>query len=438
MIFYLLNSLVFANPFTSAAQIEMERAIKELSLPDQPKPHWIGMELSEGRYHFSTAKNGALFSYYEGDVQAARIEVRVGTAQFDNGNFDASGSRGIILKQVPTKDNELALRQELWLGVDAAYKSAVEAYSEKKAAFDGREYPLETELLPTQVQKTEFYAPTLSVDWTADFAIQLSSAFKEFDFLEENQVLVYTEDAADHYLNTEGIFTSQPQTEVLIRVEASARASDGSLNRTVRSWVLPNREALASVDEYQLELKEMAIWLKGLEDAPVEEDYLGPVLFEHQPAVELFRQLLLPQLSATPPLAEMPDFDGELPVVIPTSRVGRRLLPDGWSVVDDIPAHPDLNGAYQFDDQGIPPERVDLIENGVVTDLLMSRIPRKGFTESTGHARALGRDPLFAFPGVIEVNPKRHVSQKRMQKIEKEKRKKDKRKREERKKNERK
>ena len=51
---YLLSSLAFANPFTSAAQIEMNRAMTDLSLPDQPTPHWIGMELSEGRYHFST------------------------------------------------------------------------------------------------------------------------------------------------------------------------------------------------------------------------------------------------------------------------------------------------------------------------------------------------------------------------------------------------
>lgn len=413
---YFLCSITFANPLTTAAQIEMERALNEISLPNQPKPYWIGMELSEGRYHLSTAKNGALFSFYEGDVQAARIEVRVGTPEFDNGNFNASGARGVILKQVPTEDDEQALRQEFWLGLDSAYKSAVEAYSEKKAAFDGRDYSLDLELLPAQVQQVEFYQPVFAEDWTADFATKLSTAFKEFDFLEENHVFVYTEEAAEHYINTEGFFTSQPQSEVLIRVEASARSQDGSLNRTVRSWVLPNKDALGSVEQYQSELKDMASWLKNVESAPIEEDYLGPVLFETEASVELFRQLLQPQLSATPPAAEMPDFDGELPVVIPASRIGRRLLPEGWSVVDDVQAHPSLIGAYRFDDQGIPPKRVSLIEDGVVQDLLMSRIPRKGFTASTGHGRALGRDPLVAFPGIIKVTPKRHVSTKRIQK----------------------
>ena len=413
---YFLLCLAQANPFASAAQLEMERALNELTLPDQPKPYWIGMELSEGRYHLSTAKNGALFSHYEGDVQAARIEVRVGEAEFDNGNFNASGARGVILRQLPTEDNELALRQEFWLGLDRAYKSAVEAYSEKKAAFDGREYNVERELLPATVQETAFYTPILNEDWTADFATQLSTTFSDFAFLEDNSVLVYTEAAADHYLNTEGFFTSQPQTRVMIRVEASARSKDGALNRTVRSWVLPSRDTLASIEEYQSELRSMALWLKKLEDAPIEEDYLGPVVFETQASVELFRQLLQPQLSATPPLAEMPDFDGEIPAVIPTSRIGRRLLPDGWSVVDDIPGNQGQIGAYQFDDQGVSPQKVVLIENGVVQDLLMSRIPRKGFASSTGHGRALGRDPLFAFPGVVEVIPRRRTSSKRMRK----------------------
>ena len=411
---FLLCSLAQANPLLTAAQIEMSRALNELSLPDQPKPYWIGMELSEGRYHYATAKNGALFSYAEGDVQSVRCEVRVGSIEFDNGNFNASGAQGIISRSMPTEDHELALRQELWLGLDQAYKSAVEAYSEKEAAFEGRDYSKKMELLPAKTQTTEFYEPILLDDWTAAFATQLSAAFQEFSFLEDHQVALYSEEAAEHYINTEGFSISQPSSEILIRVEATARAADGSLNRTLRSWVISDRESLAPIEEYQSQLKDMALWLKTLEAAPIEEDYLGPVIFEEQASVELFRQLLQSQLSATPPPAEMPDFNGEIPVVIPKSRIGRRLLPDGWSVVDDAPAHPDKVGFYAFDDQGVPPQRVALIEDGVVNNLLMSRIPRKGFSESTGHGRGLGRDPLYAFPSVVEVSPSRHVSTAKM------------------------
>ena len=86
--------------------------------------------------------------------------------------------------------------------------------------------------------------------------------------------------------------------------------------------------------------------------------------------------------------------------------MGRRLLPFGWSVVDDATMKRKLNGSYAYDAQGVAPTRVNLVENGVVKDLLMTRIPRGEFTESTGHARASGGDRYVALPSVVTVKPK--------------------------------
>ena len=45
-------------------------------------------------------------------------------------------------------------------------------------------------------------------------------------------------------------------------------------------------------------------------------------------------------------------------------------------------------GSYRVDDEGVPAQRVSLIEKGVLKTLLMSRTPRKEITSSNGHARA--------------------------------------------------
>jgi len=49
-------------------------------------------------------------------------------------------------------------------------------------------------------------------------------------------------------------------------------------------------------------------------------------------------------------------------------------------------------GSYRVDDEGVPAQRVSLIEKGVLKSLLMSRTPRKEITKSNGHGRA----PRFA------------------------------------------
>jgi len=46
-----------------------------------------------------------------------------------------------------------------------------------------------------------------------------------------------------------------------------------------------------------------------------------------------------------------------------------------------------LAGTYEFDNEGVPAERVEVIKDGVLENFLMSRMPVKGFASSNGHGR---------------------------------------------------
>jgi hypothetical protein len=406
-----LTSLAIGSPLIIAAEKEMNRALENLSLPDQPLPYWIGFHIHDRQTQVAYSSNGSLIYSSEDSSRFARIDVRVGEPSFDNRNFNSySSNQGIILKPLPDEDNELALRRELWLGLDLAYKGAVEGYAEKTAAYEGREYPLSNEMLPIDINTGPLSIKAPYTNWTVDYANQLSSVMTEYEFLENNLVVVYDLVGVEHILNSEGQLLSQPNNLSVIRIEAETRAEDGSLLRDVRSWVVPDQQNLPPITVIHNEIKSMVSWLNQLRTAPIEEDYLGPVLFEEEASVELFRQLLLPQLSATPPPAEAPDFSGEVPRVIPSSRVGRRLLPDGWTIVDDAQANKNVVGSYTYDSEGVAPQKVQLVEDGVVTNLLMSRIPRANFNQSTGHGRSLGRDRRVAINSVTTVKPKRNRS----------------------------
>jgi predicted Zn-dependent protease len=67
-------------------------------------------------------------------------------------------------------------------------------------------------------------------------------------------------------------------------------------------------------------------------------------------------------------------------------------MPTFLSLVDDptvtTMAGEKLSGAYSYDDEGQPAERVELIQAGVLRNFLMSRMPIKGFSISNGHGRA--------------------------------------------------
>ena len=47
-----------------------------------------------------------------------------------------------------------------------------------------------------------------------------------------------------------------------------------------------------------------------------------------------------------------------------------------------------LSGNYEYDDEGQKAQRVALIEDGVLKNFLMSRLPIASFANSNGHGRA--------------------------------------------------
>src|SRR5260370_17125919 len=96
-------------------------------------------------------------------------------------------------------------------------------------------------------------------------------------------------------------------------------------------------------------------------------------------------------------------------------RVGARVLPASNSLVDDPAAKAyqgqPLLGGYEADEEGVRGERVAIVENGILKNLLMSRRPGPAFDHSNGHGRAgFLNDPLptlsnLFFPSTYPVSP---------------------------------
>src|SRR5262249_57577903 len=74
------------------------------------------------------------------------------------------------------------------------------------------------------------------------------------------------------------------------------------------------------------------------------------------------------------------------------TRVGARVLPAGVTLVDD-PGAKDYNGkpvigGYNIDEEGVPGQKVTVVENGTLKNELMSPRPRPDFGESNRRASA--------------------------------------------------
>ena len=73
-------------------------------------------------------------------------------------------------------------------------------------------------------------------------------------------------------------------------------------------------------------------------------------------------------------------------------KLGRRILPKDFQIFDDptVVKHGKtwLMGHYRFDDEGVPAQRIRIVEGGMLRGMAMSRVPTKKLSGSNGHGRA--------------------------------------------------
>lgn len=397
----------------AAIHAELDRA-RQLTLGEEGPPWFVAVDVTQGVYSTWYAELGGLLSEDGGPHRQARVEVRVGDVTYDSGNFDAMGQPdGIVGTGLPLEDVELALRHELWLAIDQGYKDAVEQIARKRAEVEptALEAP---ELVPVEPATSGPSSPAaLDPDGLRERVQRLSAVLADTPELESGAAAGRDWQGVRVTVTTEGTELSRPTGYAVVRVEAVMKHADGSRLRDGRWWVAATVRELPPVGEMEAEVRQMAAWLVGLKDAPVLEDWLGPVLFEGPAATEVFRQLVAPELVGTPPMREQRGPFGDVPDPRPTARVGRRLLPLGWSVVDDPGAK--APGAYTHDHEGVPGERVEVVQDGVVRELLMTRVPRDADDRSTGHARSLGVGRREAMPSNVQVDPPRSSSLRRLE-----------------------
>ncbi|MFT5683205.1 MAG: TldD protein [Myxococcota bacterium] len=401
----------------AAAEAELERAMT-LRLPDQPAPYYVSMEILDGSMSTALANFGAVTSHNTDRYRNLRVDVRVGSAMLDNTNFSPSfGERsGMSSRGLPDEDDPLALRREMWLALDTAYKGATEQLAAKLSAFEGRDPSAIPDLSQAPALRTgPIDPPTIDDEITAEIVTALTTRLGQTPGLEDASAIARDWQGVRMMCSSEGTRAWVPSGFTVVRIEGIIRSEDGGRIRDSRSWVARDVASLPPLDEMLAEVDELGTWLTALRDAPIEEDYLGPVLLEAPAAVEMFRQLLLPEIVGTPPQAEPPNPYQDFPSGAASARPGRRLLPQGWSVTDDPGGLPGAAGHFTHDYEGVAAERVELVVDGVARDLLMSRIPRKGFLVSNGHGRSLGLDRRSGLPGVIAVTPKRSRSQRRLE-----------------------
>lgn len=395
-----------------AMEQELERSLQVLKNAE-PAPYYLGYTVTEQKRVEVQGSNGALLNSQEGRSRWLEVQVRVGSYELDNtrkvGDRPGAGSSGAT--PVPVEDDALVLRRAMWLETDRQYRAASEALIKIQT---GKQVKVET----TEGQAPDFSRETPRTWYGPPAAFQLDRRPWEervrryTRFFSEspavyNSIATFSVRAENEYqANSEGTRLQVGSRHYRLELFLQSKAPDGmDINRysnfdwTDASRAPDDKEVMAAA-------RRMLVELEALRRAPLVEPFAGPALLTGRAAAVFFHEVFGHRAEGhrQKDISEGQTF---------ARKVGEKIMPDFISIYDD-PTLPrlgatDLLGHYLFDDEGVPAQRVSLVEAGVLKNFLMSRSPLIGFPRSNGHGRRQVGLPPVSRQGNLVVASSRTV-----------------------------
>ena len=389
-----------------AMKAEMARSLARLQTEDLGKPYFIAYRLIDVQIRAVTADFGSIVNSTTSRSRFMLVQVRMGNYHIDSSHFITEGGfHGSIgnAGQVGIDGDYYSLRQDLWLATDQAYKRAADQLARKQAFLSSLAKPPEIDDFARIQQPVVLIEPHARPDWTSrnwdQEAEQTSAVFRDFPDIYAGRVTYYMIYQTYYLLTSEGTELRIPSSMASVEAAVQTQAPDGMPLQDFYSHYAATPAGLPPLGEVKQHMEQISQQLMALRAAPTVTDYEGPVLFEPRAAASLLAQTLAASVSgARPPLSTVAMYNQMFTQMGGngnwTGRIGQRVLPTDVTLVDDptvsqFQGHP-LIGGYQVDAQGVRAQRVTLVQNGLLENLLMSRRPGPDFSQSNGHGRASG------------------------------------------------
>jgi TldD protein len=374
---------------------EIQREMQILKQQETPV-YYISYRIDEISNYLINTSFGALTYSDESKSRYLTVTVRVGAPGMDNYHqvrddlIDYGGSSVI---DVPDTEEPLAIKQLLWNITNISYQQAVSNFTKVKANVAVKveeedkspDFTLETpnvyfdpavRLEDLKFEKTtwEKRLRNYSALFLKDSAIFSASASANFQVTRK------------YFVSSEGDKIIQNSTMARIYVQGLIKAKDGMEMPLYKTYFAFKPEDLPSDKVIGGDVNQVVDNLIALKNAPVAEPYSGPALLSGRAASVFFHEIFGHRVEGQ-------RMKNENDAQTFKKKINEQVLPEVLSVYFDPQVKnfegQDLNGFYLYDDQGTKGLKVNVVENGILKNFLMSRTPIKGFSKSNGHGRAM-------------------------------------------------
>lgn len=370
---------------------EISRVMTELKSQQYP-PYYISYYITDSRQTRISSTLGVIRNSSVDSMRMLDIQLRVGNYKFDNthlirGNpLNFTSSFGRI--SLPFEDDEQAIVNKVWFATDKAYKNAIERFEKAetnakvKVKEDDSSDDFSHENPVVFIQKGEFHK--VDLEKFKPILERLSSKFTPYQWILNSSVSLIGNSNKKTIVSSEGTKIQTIEEYFYIYVTASTKADDGMSLPLYRSFFAFSPDSLPDEKTISKSVDEVIDLLGKLRTAPYAETFTGPAMLSGRASGVFFHEIFGHRVEGH--REKDPNSSQTF-----KKSIGEKILPKFMNITFD-PTKRDLDntllaGFYQFDDEGIKGEKVDVVKNGIFSNFLMSRTPIEGFSHSNGHGR---------------------------------------------------
>jgi len=379
--------------FSEIMKQELDRSIQSFSKDFEYPVYFLQYSVVEANQYSLGATNGGFEAPQKYTRRYLDVDLRVGNMELDNTHeirggawFDNSYPRRVIPFALELKTN--AIRAALWKETEYQYQKARERYVKvlSNSQVKVEQEDLSHDFSPIEPQKfTESQSLTLvdTVYWQGIIK-EVSNYLSNYSFVLQSGVRLNINDGTKWIINTEGTRIKHCNRNISFSMSVSGIAADGMDLSRSENYTCTMLDHLPDHSKIMADAARIVEELKALRDAPIVQPYIGPAILFNRASGVFFHEIFGHRIEGH---RQKSEEEGQTF----TKKLNEQILPDFINIYDDPTLQnfrgDDLTGYYKFDDEGVPSQRVTVVENGILRGFLTSRSPIKNFPFSNGHGR---------------------------------------------------
>lgn len=381
------------DPLLNILEKELTREFLEMSKQEIPT-YFLSYRVGEQSTVDIAGSFGCLERVAHSATRQLTTMMRVGSYELDNFH-EMKGSSPLMSvsrPQLPVDNDEDAIRQILWQTTNENYYQAIQRLTQVKGskAVNAPNEDRSPDFGPGAA--VQYFEPSLkmSLDKSSEEKLKnkirlYSKAFAESKEITNSSVRLSIVNGRDYFVSSEGSKIVENHPHISLSISGNVLADDGMELPLYKSYYATDLKDLPKDETVLADIDVLIKTLEKLKTAPVVDPYSGPALLSGVATGVFFHEIFGHRVEAA-------RMKSENDAQTFKNKVGQQVLNKNLSVIFDptITVYKGfrLSGSYDYDDEGMKGQRVNVVSKGVLTDFLTNRTPIDGFAKSNGHGRA--------------------------------------------------